>query len=46
MIGRWLCRHGIHAWETWMGNPSGRIIVTKRWCTRKQCDAIRVDYWP
>lgn len=45
MIGRWLCKHHVHAWHLWLGNPSGNSVVAKRWCARKGCDAIRVDYW-
>lgn len=43
---RWLCGKGWHAWDTWIGNPHGRVIVTKRWCARKGCEAMRHSYWP
>lgn len=45
-LNQWLCGKGWHAWSTWIGNPHGRVIVVKRWCERKGCDAMRADYWP
>jgi hypothetical protein len=46
VVNRWFCARGWHAWDTWIGNPHGRVIVTKRWCARKGCEAMRHSYWP
>ncbi|WNM72286.1 hypothetical protein SEA_GUSANITA_67 [Arthrobacter phage Gusanita] len=36
-LGRWLCRHGLHCWDSWVGfHPDGRWGVV-RTCIRKGC---------
>lgn len=36
-LGSWLCRHGLHCWEEWIGfDPFGRWAV-RRVCLRRGC---------
>lgn len=39
---RWLCRHGLHAWDLFL---YWERVTVHRKCVRKGCGAVMTTYW-